>query len=45
MIHQTLTEIRKERKMSIQQVSDITNIPFRTIERWSPAKPSWMLSV
>lgn len=33
MIHQTLKEIRKERKMSIQQESDITNIPFRTIER------------
>jgi|GEM_PF-6640932 len=33
MIHQTLKEIRKEKKMTIQQVSDITRIPPRTIER------------
>lgn len=33
MINQTLKEIRKEKKMTIQQVSDITRIPPRTIER------------
>lgn len=33
MINQTLKEIRKEKKMTVQQVSDITKIPPRTIER------------
>lgn len=33
MIHQTLKEVRKEKGMTLQEVSDRTNIPVRTIER------------
>ena len=33
MIHQTLKEIRKERGLTLLEVSDRKNIPVRTLER------------